>query len=53
MKSDKKKKKIDSTSDRAKNVITSDSKFAIVEGFKIARTNLVFSLTSAPCETSS
>ena len=33
--------------DKAKNVISSDSKFAIVEGYKIARTNLVFSLTAA------
>ena len=32
--------------DKAKNVLTSDSKFAIVEGYKIARTNLVFSLTA-------
>ena len=40
-----KKKKVDST-DKSKNVLTSDSKFAIVEGYKIARTNLVFSLTT-------
>lgn len=39
------KKKVDSNTEKAKNVITSDSKFAIVEGYKIARTNLVFSLT--------
>ena len=39
------KKKVDSA-DKAKNVITSDSKFAIVEGYKIARTNLVFSMTA-------
>ena len=32
--------------EKAKNVLTSDSKFAIVEGYKIARTNLVFSLTA-------
>ena len=41
-----KKKKVDSAPDKAKNVITSDSKFAIVEGYKIARTNLIFSLTA-------
>ena len=35
-----------SSADKAKNVITADSKFAIVEGYKIARTNLVFSLTA-------
>ena len=33
--------------DKSKNVINSDSKFAIVEGYKIARTNLVFSLSAA------
>lgn len=33
--------------EKAKNVLLSDSKFAIVEGYKIARTNLVFSLTAA------
>lgn len=32
--------------EKPKNVISSDSKFAIVEGYKIARTNLVFSLTA-------
>ena len=32
--------------EKAKNVLTSDSKFAIVEGYKIARTNLMFSLTT-------
>lgn len=32
--------------EKAKNVLSSDSKFAIVEGYKIARTNLVFSLTA-------
>lgn len=41
-----KKKKADSTAEKSKHVITSDSKFAIVEGYKIARTNLVFSLTA-------
>ena len=41
-----KKKKADSAPEKAKNVITSDSKFAIVEGYKIARTNLIFSLTA-------
>ena len=34
------------TAEKSKNVLTSDSKFAIVEGYKIARTNLVFSLTA-------
>ena len=33
--------------DKSKNVISGDSKFAIVEGYKIARTNLVFSLSAA------
>ena len=42
----KKKKKVDSAADKTKNVLTSDSKFAIVEGYKIARTNLVFSLSA-------
>lgn len=32
--------------ERAKNVLSSDSKFAIVEGYKIARTNLVFSMVA-------
>lgn len=32
--------------DKSKNVINGDSKFAIVEGYKIARTNLVFSLSA-------
>lgn len=36
----------DTNSEKAKNVLNSDSKFAIVEGYKIARTNLVFSLTA-------
>lgn len=39
-------KKNKAGSEKAKNVLTSDSKFAIVEGYKIARTNLVFSLTA-------
>lgn len=42
----KSKKKGDSSSEKSKNVLTSDSKFAIVEGYKIARTNLVFSLSA-------
>ena len=33
--------------DKSKNVISGDSKFAIGEGYKIARTNLVFSLSAA------
>ena len=33
--------------DKSKNVINGDSKFAIVEGYKIARTNLVFSLSAS------
>ncbi|MBR3988786.1 MAG: CpsD/CapB family tyrosine-protein kinase [Clostridia bacterium] len=33
--------------DKSKNVINNNSKFAIVEGYKIARTNLVFSLSAA------
>lgn len=45
MKLSVKKKKVDTVAEKPKNVITSDSKFAIVEGYKIARTNLVFSLT--------
>ena len=44
-KGDKANKKGNSA-EKAKNVLTSDSKFAIVEGYKIARTNLVFSLTA-------
>ena len=39
-------KKREISVDKPKDVITSDSKFAIVEGYKIARTNLVFSLTA-------
>jgi len=42
----KKKKSSESSADKARNVLTSDSKFAIVEGYKIARTNLIFSLTA-------
>ena len=34
------------TAYKSKNVMTSESKFAIVEGYKIARTNLVFSLSA-------
>jgi capsular exopolysaccharide synthesis family protein len=41
-----KKKPVDPGVEKAKNVISSDSKFAIVEGYKIARTNMVFSLTA-------
>lgn len=33
--------------DKSRNVINNNSKFAIVEGYKIARTNLVFSLSAA------
>lgn len=40
------RKKKDVSTDKAKNVIGNESKFAIVEGYKIARTNLVFSLTA-------
>ncbi len=45
MKLSKKIRKIGFT-DKSKNVISGDSKFAIVEGYKIARTNLVFSLSA-------
>ena len=41
-----KKKKIN-YADKSRNVINNDSKFAIVEGYKIARTNLVFSLAAS------
>ena len=41
-----KKASKDKGGDKSKNVLTSNSKFAIVEGYKIARTNLVFSLTA-------
>ena len=33
--------------EKPRNVISNDSKFAIVEGYKIARTNLMFSLTAS------
>lgn len=46
MKLSLKKKTVDSGMEKSKNVISNDSKFAIVEGYKIARTNLVFSLTA-------
>lgn len=32
--------------EKVKNVITNDSKFAIVEGYKVARTNIVFSMVA-------
>ena len=32
--------------EKSKNVLSGDSKFAIVEGYKIARTNLVFSMVT-------
>lgn len=40
------KNKANVNNDKARNVISNDSKFAIVEGYKIARTNLMFSLTA-------
>lgn len=40
------REKAGSNAEKAKNVLNNDSKFAIVEGYKIARTNLVFSLTA-------
>ena len=40
-------RKAAANNDKVKNVLSSDSKFAIVEGYKIARTNLIFSLTAA------
>ncbi|MGN0452874.1 MAG: CpsD/CapB family tyrosine-protein kinase [Ruminococcus sp.] len=46
MKIGRKNKKIKYT-DKSKNVISGDSKFAIVEGYKIARTNLFFSLSTS------
>ena len=46
MKLNLRKKNVESAVDKPKNVISNDSKFAIVEGYKIARTNLVFSLTA-------
>lgn len=39
-------KKSKEEQDKARNVISSDSKFAIVEGYKMARTNLVFSMVT-------
>ena len=39
-------KKKAEVNEKPKFVLSSDSKFAIVEGYKIARTNLVFSLTA-------
>ena len=38
-------KKKNDAPEKAKNVLSNDSRFAIVEGYKIARTNLVFALT--------
>lgn len=46
MKLSLKKKTVDSGMEKPKNLISNDSRFAIVEGYKIARTNLVFSLTA-------
>jgi len=40
------KRNVANDAEKSKNVLSSDSKFAIVEGYKIARTNLVFSLTT-------
>lgn len=40
------KKKRRGTTDKTRNVINGDSKFAIVEGYKSARTSLVFSLVA-------
>lgn len=40
------KNKSNVNNEKARNVISNDSKFAIVEGYKIARTNLMFSLTA-------
>ena len=39
------------TSEKTRNIINNDSKFAIVEGYKSARTSLVFSLVAEnnPC----
>lgn len=45
MKVSSKKQKTEAP-EKAKNILSADSKFAIVEGYKIARTNLVFSLTA-------
>lgn len=41
-----KKASKEKSGDKPKDVLNSNSKFAIVEGYKIARTNLVFSLTA-------
>ncbi|MBQ8859836.1 MAG: CpsD/CapB family tyrosine-protein kinase [Ruminococcus sp.] len=45
------KKKRRGTSEKTRNIINNDSKFAIVEGYKSARTSLVFSLVAEnnPC----
>ncbi len=45
------KKKRRGTAEKTRNVINGDSKFAIVEGYKSARTSLVFSLVAEdnPC----
>ncbi len=40
------KKKRFAASEKVKNVINGDSKFAIVEGYKLARTNLVFTMVA-------
>lgn len=40
-----KKRRLKAT-EKVKNVITNDSKFAIVEGYKVARTNIVFSMVA-------
>lgn len=42
----KKKGNASSVSEKSQEVISRDSKFAIVEGYKIARTNLVFSMVA-------
>lgn len=42
----KRDENVAANAEKAKNVLNSDSKFAIVEGYKIARTNVVFSLTA-------
>ncbi len=45
------KKKRQASAEKTKNIINNDSKFAIVEGYKSARTSLVFSLVAEdnPC----
>ena len=40
------KKKRLGASEKTRNIINSDSNFAIVEGYKSARTSLVFSLVA-------